>query len=69
MSVHAWEKIVKQIEQESDSAKIAERAQKLNDAMVAEEKEKVKHRLGISPDKHADLGKDAQLPLTHLRTK
>ena len=53
MSVHAWEKIVKQIEQESDSAKIGELAKKLNDAMVAEEKEKVKNRLGISPDNYA----------------
>ena len=48
MSVQAYEKIVKQIEQESDSRKIAGLAKKLNDAMVAEKK--VKHRLGISPD-------------------
>jgi len=47
MSVHAWEEIVKQIERERDSGKIAELAQKLNDAMLAEEKEKVKRRLGI----------------------
>lgn len=53
MSVHTWEKIVKQIERESDSANIAEPAKKLNDAMVAEEKEKVKHRLSISPDNYA----------------
>ena len=50
MSVHAWEEIVKQIEQEADSAKIAELAKKLNKAMVSEEKEKVKHRFGISAD-------------------
>jgi len=50
MSVHVWEDVVKQIEQEADSAKIAELAKKLNDAMVSEAKEKVKHRLGISPD-------------------
>ena len=49
--LHAWQEIVKQIEQEADSAKIAELAKKLNDAMVSEEKEKVKHRLGILPDR------------------
>ena len=53
MSVHVWEDIVKQIEQEADSAKIAELAKKLNDAMVSEAKEKVKQRLGISPDRYA----------------
>jgi len=53
MSVHAWEEILKQIEQETDLAKIAELARKLTDAMVSEEKEKVKHRLSIPPDKHA----------------
>jgi hypothetical protein len=53
MSMHVWEDIVKQIEQEADSAKIAELAKKLNDAMISEEKEKVRHRLGISPDKLA----------------
>jgi hypothetical protein len=49
MSVHAWEEIIKQIEQEGDTAKIAELTQKLNSAMVNEEREKVKRRLGISP--------------------
>ena len=53
MSIHPWEEIVKQIEQERDSDKIAELAHKLNDAMLTEEKEKVKRRLGISPDRHA----------------
>lgn len=53
MSVHTWEQIIEQIEQELDSGKIAELAQKLNDAMLTEEKEKVKHRLGISQDKRA----------------
>jgi len=53
MSVHAWEEIVKQIEQEQDSAKIAELAHKLNDAMLSEEKEKVTHRLGISQNRRA----------------
>ena len=53
MAVHAWEEIVKQIEQERDLDKIAELAQKLNDAMLTEEKEKVKCRLGISPDRRA----------------
>ena len=53
MSVHAWEEIVKQIERERDPGKIAELAQKLNDEMVNEEKDKVKQRLGISSDKRA----------------
>ena len=46
MSVQAWENIIKQIEQESDAAKVAELAKKLNDAMVTEEREKVKQHLG-----------------------
>ena len=50
MSGHSWEEIVKQIDQEPDSGKIAELLKKLNDAMVAEEKEKVRLRLGISQD-------------------
>ena len=49
MSIHAWEKIAKQIEQETDSRKVAELAQKLNDAMIDEEREKVGHRLGLAP--------------------
>lgn len=47
MPVHAWEEIVRQIEQECDPGKIAELTKRLNDAMVIEEKEKVRHRLGI----------------------
>ena len=50
---HPWEKIAEQIEQEEDSGKIAELAQKLNDAMLSEEKEKVKRRLGISQERLA----------------
>ena len=53
MSLHPWEEIVKQIEQEADSTKIAELAKKLSDAMVSEEKEKVRQRLGILPDRKA----------------
>ena len=51
MSVRTSQEIVKQIEQERDSCKIAELAQKPNDAMLPEEKEKVKRRVGISPDR------------------
>lgn len=51
MSVHTWEEIIKQIEQERDSGKIVELAQKLNDAMLTEEREKVKLRLGIPRDR------------------
>ena len=49
MSVHAWKEIVKQIERESDPAKIAELAKKLNEEMIAEETEKVRNRLSMSP--------------------
>lgn len=50
MLVHAWEEIVTQIEREHDSSKLAELTKKLNDAMLTEEREKVKHRLGISAE-------------------
>ena len=53
MSMHPWEEIVKQIEQERDSGKIAELSQKLNDAMLNEEIEKVRRRLGILRESHA----------------
>jgi hypothetical protein len=49
MPVHPWEEIVKQIERESDRAKVAELAKKLNDEMIEEETETVRNRLGISP--------------------
>ena len=49
MSIHAWEKIAKQIEQETECHKVAELAQKLNDAMIDEQREKVGHRLGLAP--------------------
>lgn len=49
MSIHAWEKIVKQIEQETDRHRVTELAQKLNDAMISEAREKVGHRLGLAP--------------------
>ena len=47
MSVHAWERIVKQIEQESNRVKIAELAKKVNDEMIAEQTEKARRRLGL----------------------
>jgi hypothetical protein len=54
MSVRPREHIVREIEQEieheSNPAKIAELAKELNDAMLAEQKEKVKRRLGISAE-------------------
>ena len=50
MPVQAWQEIVKQIELESDSVKIAKLTEELNDAMITEEKEKVKRRLNISAD-------------------
>lgn len=50
MSVQPWEHIIREIEQESDPAKIAQLAKELNDAMIAEQKEKVKRRLGLSSE-------------------
>ena len=47
-TAHAWEEIVKQLTQEQDRFRVAELAHKLNDAMIAEEREKVRRRLGLS---------------------
>src|SRR5215472_13446182 len=47
MSVCQWMHIVSEIEHESDPAKIEELAKELNDAMLAEQTERVKRRLGI----------------------
>lgn len=47
MSTHPWEKIAKELEQETDPHKVAELSQKLTEAMIAEEREKVEYRLGI----------------------
>lgn len=52
MSLRPWQEIIKQIETESDPVKIAELTKELNDAMIMEEKEKVKSRFGISPDRN-----------------
>ena len=54
MSAYTWEKIVKQIEQETDPVKIAELAKKLNDAMITEARENVTYRLGIAPPHEED---------------
>ncbi len=48
MSDHAWEQIVKEIELECDPCKLKELASNLNEAMLAEERAKVSHRLGIT---------------------
>ena len=55
LPLRPWQAIVEKIEQETDPAKIAELAKELNDAMITEEREKVKHRLGISADRHLGL--------------
>jgi len=44
---HAWEDIAKQLNKEQDRSRAAELAQKLNEAILAEEREKVRQRLGI----------------------
>ena len=46
-NAHAWEDIVKQLTQEQDRFRVVELARKLNEAMVAEEREKVRQRLGV----------------------
>lgn len=55
MLVNAPEEIIKQIEQESDPAKIAAPAKMLNELMFAEERKKVRDRLGIPQDNPASL--------------
>lgn len=47
-TAHAWEEIVQQLTQEQDRFRVAELAHKLNEAMLAEEREKVRRRLGIT---------------------
>ena len=47
MTAHPWDAIVRQIEEESDPEKIAELGNELNDAMIAEQRKKVKQRPGI----------------------
>jgi hypothetical protein len=56
MHIPEWEKIVRQIEQELNPVKVAELAKKLNEAMLTEEKEKVKRRLGIAGRQNANQG-------------
>ena len=46
-TARAWEEIVKQLNQEQDRCRVAELAHKLNEAMLAEEREKVRRRLGV----------------------
>lgn len=46
-NAHAWEDIVKQLTQEQDRYRVVELASKLNEAMLAEEREKVRQRLGV----------------------
>ena len=46
MSIHAWEEIIDEIERESNAYRLKELARKLNDAMLAQEREKVIQRLG-----------------------
>jgi 23S rRNA A2030 N6-methylase RlmJ len=46
-NAHAWEEIVKQLTREQDRFRVVELAHKLNEAMLAEEREKVRQRLGV----------------------
>jgi hypothetical protein len=52
-TAHAWEEIVKQLTQEQDRFRVAELAHKLNEAMLEEEREKVRARLGVTRSKAA----------------
>jgi len=47
-TTQAWKEIVKQLTQEQDRFRVAELAHKLNEAMLAEEREKVRQRLRLS---------------------
>lgn len=49
MTVHSWEEIVREIEEEADRFRIKQLARQLNDAMIAEEKAKVQFRLAMPP--------------------
>jgi hypothetical protein len=44
-TAHAWEEIVTQLTQEKDRFRVVELAHKLNEAMLAEERAKVRRRL------------------------
>ena len=50
MSIHAWEEIINEIERESNASRLKELAKKLNDAMLAQEREKVTQRLFFAKD-------------------
>ena len=45
MSIHAGEEIINEIKRESNACKLKELAKKLNDAMLAQEREKVTQRI------------------------
>jgi hypothetical protein len=51
MSIRAWEEIIKEVERESNALKLKELAKKLNDAMLAQEREKVTRCLFFAKDK------------------
>lgn len=53
MPLQVSEEIVKQIEEETDPAKIAALTKILNELIFAEERKKVKDRLGIPQDNQA----------------
>ena len=52
-TAHAWEDIVKQLTREQDRFRVVDLAHKLNDAMLAEEREKVRQRLGVGQGERA----------------
>jgi hypothetical protein len=50
VSIHSWEEIINEIERESNACKLKELAKKLNDAMLAQEREKLTQRLFFAMD-------------------
>ena len=47
-SAHPWQAIAQQMMRENDPAKLQSLAKKLNEAMLTEERERVRRRLGLS---------------------
>jgi hypothetical protein len=50
VSIHSWEEIINEIERESNACKLKELAKKMNDAMLAQEREKLTQRLFFAMD-------------------
>jgi hypothetical protein len=58
MLEHRWERFAKQIEEEGNPDRISELAKELNEAMLTEEREKVRNRLGMPPETRQMINSD-----------